>query len=178
MDLPLPQQRPMRGFFTSQRWLLGKRLKELETLLGYGGGRLTSAGAAVYGFMRVPTNSEFELGGFTNSSGGMRPDPGWVQADRAAARYYASTGLLDSDSVRKNLARASMTPRGDDRLVKVVPLIDGQSFPPGAGIPQWKVSELAARQGTLMGELLFVINGGESYPRADELRARSASSGG
>jgi hypothetical protein len=99
----------MRGFFTSQRWLLGKRLKDLEALLGYGGGRLTSAGAAVYGFTRIPINSEFELGGYTNSSGGMRPDPHWVQADRSAAKYYANTGLLDSDTVRKNMARASMT---------------------------------------------------------------------
>lgn len=131
MAQTLPQQRPMTGLFTSQGWLLGKSLHDLEKLLGYGDGRLSTAGAAVYGFTRVPENSEFELAGYTNSSGGMQPDPKWVQADRAAAKYHAATGIPDSETVRKNAARASMTIKGDNRLVKVVPLIGGDAFPPG-----------------------------------------------
>jgi hypothetical protein len=67
-----------------------------------------------------------------------------------------------------------MSVRGVNRLVKVVPLIDGHSFPPGAGIPQWKVSKLAAHQGTLQGDLLFVINPGEIYPRANDSRVNGA----
>ena len=118
MAQALPQQRPMRGFFTSQGWLLGKSLQELERLVGYGAGRLSTAGAAVYGFTRVPGNSEFELGGYTNSSGGIQPDPKWIQADLAAAKYHAATGLPESETVRKNAARARMTVQGDNRLVR------------------------------------------------------------
>jgi hypothetical protein len=173
----LPQRTAMTGFFTSQGWLLGKSLQELENRLGYGAGRLTTAGAAVYGFTRVPENSEFELAGYTNSSGGMRPDPSWVEADRAAAQYHANTGLPDSETVRKNAARASMSVIGDNRLVKVVPLSDGVSFPPGAGIPQWKLSELSAQRGTMHGELLFLINPGERYPRPNEVRVGRTTSG-
>jgi hypothetical protein len=92
MDKVLPQQRAMAGFFTSQGWLLGRSLQELEKLLGYAVGRLTTAGAAVYGFTRVPENAEFELAGYTNSSGGMPFDPRWAQADRDAAKYHTWTG--------------------------------------------------------------------------------------
>ncbi len=172
MERSLPLQRPMTGFFTSQRFLLGRDLRDLEKLLGYGAGRLTTAGAAVYGFTRVPNNWEFELEGYTNSSGGLQPDPDWVRAERASARYYAVTGLPDSTTVRKNGARADMSAKCDGRLVKIVPLIDGDSYPPGRGIPQWRVSNLAAQQGTLKGELLFVIHPGERYPRANEFRVR------
>jgi hypothetical protein len=166
----------MAGFFTSQGWLLGRSLQELEKLLGYAVGRLTTAGAAVYGFTRVPENAEFELAGYTNSSGGMPSDPNWAQADRDAAKYHTNTGLHDSETIRKNAARASMSVKGVNRLVKVMPMIDGDSFPPGAGIPQWKVSKLAAHQGMLKGQLLFVISPGESYPRANESRVRGATS--
>ena len=76
----------------------------------------------------------------------MPPDPKWVRADRAAARYHAATGLPDSETVRKNAARVSMTVKGDNRLVKVVPLIGGDAFPPGLEFrsgrcPKWPLNE-------------------------------------
>lgn len=70
-----------------------------------------------------------------------------------------------------------MSAHGADRLVKVVPLAGGNEYPPGAGIPQWKVSELAVRYERLPGELLFVIRPGERYPRSNASHAHGAGSG-
>jgi hypothetical protein len=155
----------LRGFFTSQGWLRGKTLSEIELLIGYRPGRL-SAGASVYAFTRVPENWEFEVSGYTNVPGGQAIDHKWVAADRDAAAYYAKTGMRSSETVLKDNARASMMCSGPNRLIKVYPLLEDPSdtFPPGRGIPQWRVSEIAAERGTLHGELLLVLKPGERYP--------------
>jgi hypothetical protein len=154
----------LTGFFTSQDWLRGKTLPEIERLLGYGPGRLSTQGAAVYAFTRIPEDWEFEVAGYTNVSGGMKTDPSWDAADKAAAAYYQKTGLQSSQARLKTNARATMTVNGSNRLIKVKPLLDGNSYPPGLGIPQWRVSDAAARQGTLSGILLFVVEPGTRYP--------------
>jgi hypothetical protein len=156
----------LRGFFTSQKWLLGKTLSEIELLVGYRPGRLSTLGVSVYGFTRVPENWEFEVTGYTNVSGGMTMDPAWVAADRNAAAYYAKFGMRSSETVLKDNARASMMISGRNRLIKVKPLLDDpfDPYPPGQGIPQWHVSKIAAERGTLHGELLVVVKPGERYP--------------
>lgn len=163
----VPQQITLTGFFTSQGWLRGRSLDELERLLGYRTGRLSIAGAAVYAFTRVPENWEFELQGYTNVSGGLQTDPAWVRSDRAAAKYHAATGTLDSETIRKNMVRANMTVNGSDRRVKVKPLLvdPNDPYPPGAGIPQWRVSDKATQLSTLRGNLLIVLQPGASYPK-------------
>ena len=166
MAATIPAVVTLRGFFTSQKWLRGKTLAEMEVSLGYRTGRLSTLGAAVYAFTRVPENWEFEVAGYTNVSGGMPMPSEWVEADRKAAAYYAKTGLSSSETRLKENARASMTIYGEDRLIKVKPLLDDplDTYPPGHGIPQWRVSKEAAAKGTLQGELLQVIQQGESYP--------------
>lgn len=157
----------LRGFFTSQKWVSGKSLSELEGLIGYRPGRLGSQGASVYAFNRVPENWEFDVKGYTNVSGGMNIDPKWLAADAAAAGYYAKTGMRSSETVLKDNARASMTVTGPNRLIKIKPILDDPSdpYPPGMGIPQWRVSDQAAQKGTLHGDLLFLIKPGNVYPR-------------
>jgi hypothetical protein len=127
---------------------------------------LTTQGASVYGFTRVPENWEFDPKGYTNVSGGMNIDPQWAAADRQASAYCSKTGVRSSEAVRKDNARASMTAAGLDRLVKIKPLLDDPNdpYPPGEGIPQWRVSQLAVERETLRGDLLFVIKPGELYP--------------
>ena len=166
MAAAVPAIVTLRGFFTSQKWLRGKTLDEMELLLGYRTGRLSTLGAAVYAFTRVPENWEFEVAGYTNVSGGMPISSDWVEADRKAAAYYANTGVRSSETVLKDNARASMTIYGENRLIKVKPLLDDplDTYPPGHGIPQWRVSKQAADEGTLQGELLQVIQPGERYP--------------
>jgi hypothetical protein len=90
----------------------------------------------------------------------------WVEADRKAAPYYAKTGMRSSETVLKDNARASMTIYGENRLIKVKPLLDDllDTYPPGRGIPQWRVSKEAAEKGTLQGDLLRVIQPGQNYP--------------
>src|SRR5579862_438500 len=152
----------LRGFFTSERWLRGKTLSEIEVLIGYRPGRLSTLGAAVYAFTRVPENWEFDVKGYTNVSGGLALDPAWIAADRNAAAYYAKTGMRSSETILKENARASMAIVGPNRLIKVRPLLEdpADTFPPGHGIPQWRVSELAASRGTLHGELLLMLKPG------------------
>ncbi len=166
MAATVPAVITLRGFFTSQKWLRGKTLDEMELLLGYRTGRLTTLGAAAYAFTRVPENWEFEVAGYTNVSGGTERPAGWVEADRKAAAYYANTGMRNSETVLKDNARASMTVYGENRLIKVKPLLDDplDTYPPGHGIPQWRVSKAAADKGTLQGDLLQVIQPGEKYP--------------
>lgn len=156
----------LRGFFTSQKWLRGKTLGEMERLIGYRTGRLSSHGASVYAFTRVPELWEFDVKGYTNVSGGLNISPEWALAEQKAAAYYANTGMKDSVTRLKASARATMTVTGIDRLVKVRPLLDDpfDSYPAGSGIPQWRVSERAAREETLYGELLFVLGQGQAYP--------------
>lgn len=156
----------LRGFFTSQKWLQRKTLSEIELLLGYRTGRLSTLGALVYGFTRVPENWEFEVAGYTNVSGGLAMDPAWVTQDRQAAAYHARTGLPNAETRLKENARSSMSISGPNRLIKVKPLLDDplDTYPPGRGIPQWRVSELAAQRRTLRGELLLELKPGDPYP--------------
>ncbi len=166
MPFNAPHLMTLRGFFTSQRWLRGKTLTEMESLIGFRTGRLSTLGASVYGFSRIPENWEFELAGYTNVSGGMKTDTAWVAADRAAALYYANSGMRSAETVRMDNARSSMTISGPNRLIKVKPLLGDptDTYPPGQGIPQWRVSELAAARGSLQGRLLFLVQPGERYP--------------
>ena len=59
----------LREFFTSEKWFRGRSLSEIEVLVGYRAGRLSTLGASVYGFTQVPDYWEFELAGYTNVSG-------------------------------------------------------------------------------------------------------------
>jgi hypothetical protein len=156
----------LRGFFTSQKWLRGRSLSEIELLVGYRAGRLSTLGASVYGFTRVPDYWEFELAGYTNVSGGLEMDPAWVAQEQLAAAYHANTGMAGAATRLKNNARSSMTVLGPDRLIKVKPLLEDpfDSYPAGHGIPQWRVSKKAADLGTLRGELLVVLQPGDRYP--------------
>jgi hypothetical protein len=163
MNADLPQQITLTGFFTSQKYLRGQGLSQLERLLGYRG-QLMAAGAAVYAFTRIPDIWEFELKGYTNVSGGIDANPVWAAADRAASEYYKRTGMKDSETMRKTAARTAMTIVGENRLVKVKPLIQVQGdYPPGLGIPQWRVSDKAAALRTLIGTLIGTIPRGGRY---------------
>ncbi len=46
------------GFFTRERWILGRTPIEMEGLLGFGPGRMAN-GAAVYALLFLPLNHEF-----------------------------------------------------------------------------------------------------------------------
>ncbi len=163
----VPSTTVLTGFFTSQKWLCGRSLSELEGLLGYRVGRLTAKGACVYAFTRLPENWEFDVKGYTNVSGGLNIDPEWAAADRQAAAYYARTGMRSSETVLKDNARASMTISGPNRLIKVKPLLSDPNdpYPAGKGIPQWRVSELAAQRKSLQGTLFLLLKPGDSYPK-------------
>jgi hypothetical protein len=122
----------------------------------------------VYAFRRVPEPWEFEVRGYTNVSGGLDLSPEWKAAESAAAAYHKRYAIPDAVTRMKNNARATMTATGPDRLVKVKPVIwdPDDSYPPGSGIVQWRVSELAGERGVLLGDLLTTLKPGDLYPLA------------
>jgi hypothetical protein len=87
MSADLPQYIVLQGFFTSQKSLRGQNLSEFERRIGYRPGRLMAKGAAVYAFTRLPELWEFELGGYTNVSGGIKDNP--FPLTPAEILYYA-----------------------------------------------------------------------------------------
>jgi hypothetical protein len=165
MSVDLSQQISLTGFFTSQKFLRGQSLSELERRVGYRPGRLMAKGAAVYAFTRVPELWEFELGGYTNVSGGIKENP--FPLTPAEILYYArNPQIARPEAIRKQNARAEMSVHGENRLVKVRPILwdDQDTYPPGSGIPQWRISPRAADLRTLTGILLMTLEPGRIYP--------------
>ena len=116
---------PLKGYITQEKFILGRTLKQIESILGFNSGRL-AAGAAVYRFTRLPQPHEFELRGYT-----YLPDGGTV-----VGKWVAN---MDVDKLKELLRREIWSSSGFNRLVKVVPVIDWGNYPTGLGAPQWEL---------------------------------------
>ena len=116
------------GYITQDKFLLGRKLSEIERLLGFQPGRL-SQGATFIKLTELPKAGQFNLAGYSMT---------------AEHRHATPRGL---DVVKlKSLAFAQWTLSGRDRLIKVVPAIahdrlmdPDEQYPPGEGVPQWKL---------------------------------------
>jgi len=120
----------VRGFVTKQKYLAGRSLLELESLLGFHAGRLAT-GATIAALDRFPQAREFETRGYS----------------QVADHRHATPPGLDM-AVIKRLAMAAWAPGGPDRLVRVIAVTkhnadmeDDDQYPPGKGVPQWKLVE-------------------------------------
>ena len=116
------------GFVTQAKYLLGRSLSHIESLLGFQAGRLAN-GANFATLERLPTIDEFETAGYSQV---------------AAHRHVMPTGL-DPRGLRK-MAMSVWALNGPDRLVKVMAITrhdpriaDDVQYPPGQGVPQWKL---------------------------------------
>lgn len=128
MKLRLHQILSARGYISQAKYLYGT-VRDLERKLGYHHGRLDN-GFFVAHLLRIPHLNEFETAGYS----------------QVAAHRYAFPGELDPGIVKK-LARDKMQEIGHTQLVKIFPntrhnpsLADDDQYPPGAGIPQWKLT--------------------------------------
>ncbi|MDF9797955.1 hypothetical protein OKW21_003218 [Catalinimonas alkaloidigena] len=142
------------GFFTTQRWLQGHILREIEDRLGFKTGRL-SQGAGFFTAVHLPKPEEFEFAGYsqvashhTEKEYGNINSP--VSHDEKAGYLQRKMSVLNSQ----------WSLYGDKRLIKVVPRIGHNSalknddqYPPGKGIPQWKI---VALNGIAWREISFV----------------------
>jgi hypothetical protein len=129
----------LSGYFTSLNYLQGKTLAEIERLVGYDAGRLKQ-GAWFATPITLPGINDFDLAGYSQ-----------VADHRAKAQYGdmnkpANKSEQDAFIIKKKNAMSQWSLIGAQRLVKVIPMTghsyqmsDDYQYPPGAGIPQWKV---------------------------------------
>ena len=131
----------LRGFVTTQKYLQGQTLREIEIRLGFDKGRL-SLGAWFAVAMRLPNHSQFEFAGYTQVAGHhtheQYGDLNSPASPEEKAIYLAR---------KMNIIQTKWSLNGEKRLVKVVPMIghslqmsDDYQYPPGSGIPQWKIT--------------------------------------
>jgi hypothetical protein len=127
------------GFVTLQLHLQGQTLEEIERRLGFDSGRL-SLGAWFATPTRLPGPDDFQFAGYSQVAGHYTkarygnindPDTGWEK------QAYV---------LRKKNVIAGWQLYGINRLIKVVPMIghspnlsNDYQYPPGNGIPQWKI---------------------------------------
>jgi hypothetical protein len=116
------------GFVTQLKYLSGRSLHQIESLLGFHAGRL-SGGATFATLDRLPAVDEFQTFGYSQV---------------AAHRHVVPTDL-DPVGLRR-LAMSAWSPTGPNRLIKVIAttphdaaMQDDAQYVPGQGIPQWKI---------------------------------------
>jgi hypothetical protein len=129
------------GYITQDKFLAGRSLEEIERYLGFHKGRLAQ-GASFIKLARLPKIDEFELAAYSMT---------------AAHRYTTPPGL--DIAKLKNLAMARWSLSGPDRLVKVRPGIqhdvsmgDDEQYPPGSGVPQWRIKTPTLIDGVVVAE--------------------------
>lgn len=129
------------GFFTTQLWVQGKTLREIERLMGFDNGRLSQGAWFATVAFRLPKPEEFEFAGYSHVAGHRTTKVyGNLNSPQTQNEkdYYAKQ--------KETIIRTKWSMQGSSRLIKVVPMIghsifmgDDFQYPPGAGIPQWKL---------------------------------------
>jgi hypothetical protein len=140
---------PIRGYVTQDKFLVGRAALDIERTLGLHAGRL-NGGAVIARLSRLPMQSEFDLGAYSQT----------------AAHRYRTPGGLDIGRL-KSLAMSGWSLTGPNRLVKVIPAIahdsllsDDAQYPPGLGAPQWVIRKETPIEGIVVAELK---SGAEHY---------------
>jgi hypothetical protein len=148
----------LRGFFTTQRWLQGQTLREIEQRLGLYNGRL-SQGAWFATVIELPRPDDFEFAGYSQVAG------------HHTLQMYGNLNSRENQEERANylqrqlnIINSEWSLYGDKRLIKVISMLDHSimmsydfQYPPGSGIPQWKI---IAKDGVRWKGICFV----KDYP--------------
>ena len=136
------------GFVTQYRFLAGHDLHYIELALGYQTARLAT-GATFVALDRLPRADEFETRGYS----------------QVAGHRYRSPGGLDMNKI-KLMAMGAWSLTGPNQLIKVWPtsahnpsLTDDAQYPPGLGIPQWKLT------GRIPGHVVATLSAGSEVFR-------------
>lgn len=125
----------LQGYVLLAAHVRGRSSVVLEQNLGYRPGRLS--GGWYFLFLLDPVSAaEFELHGYTHFSGGKAKDSPLTAEQDLRARGY------DVDRIKQRQAVDRLKIQGPDRIAKVIPVIDHSDlevYPPGWGIPQWRL---------------------------------------
>jgi hypothetical protein len=143
--LALGQPVHRSGFVTQALYLRGQEAHELERRLGYRSGRL-AAGWWLLFLTKMPAPHEFEIAGYSHLSGGVAQGHLARPPDPRTMESRARDEGLDLARVKKGLIRDTFSVLGErpQRLAKVLPVageFGGADYPPGSGIPQWKLTK-------------------------------------
>lgn len=151
----------VRGFFTKDKFLDEKSLVEIESLIGYHHGRL-SEGANIFRII-IPEKwhlnepdflkqflTQFELFGYSQVAEQHAYRYKYSHQDASGNTIINENNIIGNPKydidVFKKMALESWENEGPNSLIKIQPttlhddtiLIDDQ-YPPGSGIPQWKI---------------------------------------
>jgi len=126
------------GFITKALFLRQQSSGELERRLGYAPGRLSQGWWLLF-LEQMPTPNDFEFMGYSQMSGGVAG--GHLRIGPTAEQQLKSSGN-DVFGLKRRVILQTFRLAGPERLAKVIP-INGTSgempYPPGSGIPQWKL---------------------------------------
>jgi len=139
----------VHGCITQEKYIKGRTLSELESILGFHAGRLAQ-GATVAALLQVPSKSQFNLLGYTQ-----------VAEHKINQQTFKG---LDTDKLKDLLLGETFTTVGVNRLVKVLAktnhskeMNDDEQYPPGWGVPQWKLTA------EMPAQVIADLNPGERY---------------
>jgi hypothetical protein len=114
------------GCVTKEKFIAGRKLVEIEKILGFHAGRL-AGGIAVAVLLELPSMDQFDLAAYSN----------------VATHRHVTPAGLDIAKI-KAAARATWATTGFERLAKVLPAVrhdpgmnPDKQYPPGQGAPQW-----------------------------------------
>ena len=122
----------VKGCITQDHFIKGRSLSQLESILGFETGRLAK-GMVVAALTQLPGLHQFELLGYSQVAG-HKFGPN-------------ATDGLDVKKLKEMVLKESFSLFGHKRLVKVIAnqphndqLDNDTQYPPGQGVPQWKVT--------------------------------------
>lgn len=129
----------LSGFFTTQIYLQGKTLGEIEMLVGFDRGRLIN-GAWFVTAINLPKMEDFDLVGYSQVAGHHTKEQ-YGDLNNPNGKWEE-----DSYRIKKQNAMSGWNSFGSQRLIKIIPMVgndplmsDDYQYPPGSGIPQWKI---------------------------------------
>jgi hypothetical protein len=139
MPVPLELNKtvPMKGFITQAKFLRSHSASELEQRLGYGTGRLANGWWLLF-LEQMPQPNDYEFMAYSHMSGGVPQGHLNPPGGRTTEQSLQSKGF-DMTVLKQKTIRDTFTLTGPDRLAKVIPVLGGDAYPQGKGIPQWKL---------------------------------------
>ena len=134
LSLKLNQSMSLDGYVTQYNWLRGQASLEIERRIGYGSGRLADGWYLLF-LKTLPGIDDFDLKGYSHLPDGI-PTGGHEDAEASL-----KTAGFDIRKLKLFVIKKEFSVSGPKRLVKVLPVAGGSAYPPGSGIPQWRLTK-------------------------------------
>lgn len=127
------------GYFTLRKFVMfanATGLQKVEQTLGYHDGRLQK-GAFLLEFLKLPNMDQFDFAGYSQ-----------VASHRFEKVFPDISEMVDEKKAKGSIIEMWNNEGGCRALVKILPVTrhnksmgDDSQYPPGLGVPQWKLKE-------------------------------------